>query len=322
MRFALSLLCAALLSQPAPARPDDLVRLANLKFAHYGAVSYMKEIGARHWLRVEERLFPKGLDIIPALIAGEIDVAASSSDAAIAGRAAGAPIFVVAGFAEGGARIVGRADLGLRSVKDLKGRKVGVARGGAQELLLFAELAKASLTWSDAPGKDVHVVYLAYADLNQALMQKQIDAMSQSEPQSTQAIARGIGTEIVKPYDTAMGKPVRVLVMTERLYRDRPEVALRVVRCFVEATRTFLADPALGERYVREQLFRGQLGSDEYRDALANAAFTYDVSVDHIQVATDLMMKFGVGKMKAPPAAKEWVKLDLLQRAKQELAVR
>ena len=313
---ALAVLCTS------PAAAQDVVRLGNLKFAHYGAVSYMRELGPKYGLRVEERVFPKGLDIIPAIVAGEIDIAASAADAAIAGRAAGAPVFAVAGFAKGGVRIVGRKDLGLGSVAQLKGKRVGVPRGGAQELALFAELAKAGLTWSDQPGKDVLIVYLAYADLNQTLMQKQIDAMCQSEPQSAQAIAKGIGNEIVKPYDTPMGEPVRVMVMTEKMYREKPDLALRVMKCFVEATQKFLTDPALAQKYVRERLFKGQITPQEYQDAMSNASFTYDLTVEHIQVTTDLMVKYGVGKLKSPPRAADWVKLELLQKAKQELAAR
>jgi len=177
----------------ARAAEPDVVRLGNLKFAHYGAVSYMKEIAPKYNLKVEERVFAKGLDIIPGILAGEIDVGASALDAAVAGRAGGSPVFVVAGFAKGGARIVARPDLNIKSVAELKGRRVGVARGGAQELLLFAELAKHKLSWSDQPGKDVQIVYMAFADLNQALQQKQIDAMCQSEPQSSQAINKGWG---------------------------------------------------------------------------------------------------------------------------------
>ncbi len=319
-RFAYAAALAALCCGTAMA--DDVVRLGNLKFAHYGAVSYMKELGPKYGLRVEERVFPKGLDILPAIVAGEIDVAASAADAAIAGRAAGAPVYAVAGFARGGIRLVGRKGLGIATVAQLKGRKVGVPRGGAQELALFAELAKYGLTWAEQPGKDVQIVYLAYADLNQALLQGQIDAMSQSEPQSTQAIEKGIGTEISKPYDTPMGEPIRVMVMTEKMYRERPDVAARVMKCFVEATRIFLADPALASRYVREKMFKGQISEREYSDAMSNAAFTYDLTVDHIQTTTDLMVRYGVGRLQHAPRAADWVKLDLLRKAKAELGIR
>src|SRR5947209_20570582 len=120
----------------------------------------MKEIAPKYGLKIEEKIFAKGLDIIPGILSGDIDIAASALDAAIAGRAAGSPVYVVAGFAKGGVRIVGRSDLTLKSIRDLKGRKVGVARGGAQELCLLAERKKHGLTWSERGDKDVQLVYL------------------------------------------------------------------------------------------------------------------------------------------------------------------
>ena len=314
-------LCLSLLAL-APLAAQDVVRLGNLKFAHYGAVSYMKDLAPKYKLKIEERFFAKGIDINPAIIAGEIDMSASAADAATAGRASGLPIVVVAGFAKGGARIVVQPGLGIKSLKELKSRKVGVARGGAQELLLFAELAQAGLTWSDKPGKDVLVMYLPFPDLNQALMQKQIDAMCQSEPYSSQAMRRGYGLELMKPYDTPLGEPVRALVMTEKLYKEKRDVAQRVLKCFVEATKKFIDDPKFAEKYVREQMFKGQITAEEYQDAIGNSPFSYDISVEHIQVTTDLMAKYGVGKMAAPPKATDWVKLDLLQQAKKELKVK
>jgi NitT/TauT family transport system substrate-binding protein len=304
------------------AQAEDLVRLGNLKFAHYGAVSYMKEVCGKYGVKLEERMFAKGPDIMPAMISGDIDLAALASDGAISGRANGVPIVTVAGFAKGGARIVTGTDSGIHSLKDLKGRKVGVTRGGIQELLLAAELDKAGLSWSDKPGKDVQIVWLAFADLNQALAAKQIDAMCQSEPQSSQAINRKIGVELLKPYDTPLGEPYRLLVMTEKLYSERRDVAQRVMKCFVEATATFNRDPALAERYVREQMFKGQITPQDFRDAMDNADYTYDVSQEHIETVTALMQKYGVGRMANPPKAADWVRLDLLQAAKTELKVK
>src|ERR1700740_559077 len=139
---------AALMTMGA-AQAQEVVRLGNLKFAHYGAVSYIKEIAPRCGIRVEEHVFSKGPDVMQALLADELDVGATASEAAISGRANGAPIYVVAGFAKGGARLVARPDLHIKSIADLKGKKVGVTRGGIHEVLLVAELAQHGLSASD-----------------------------------------------------------------------------------------------------------------------------------------------------------------------------
>lgn len=166
------------------------------------------------------------------------------------------------------------------------------------------------------------VVYQPYADLNKALASKTVDAILQSEPYATQALHGGLATEMLKPYDTELGEPVRVLVMSEAFYKEKPDVAARVMKCFVEATKAFNADPKLAERYVREQLFAGKLTSQDFKDAMENADYTYDVSEHHVQLTTDLMLKYGVGRLVEAPAASAWVKLDLLQKAKSALGVR
>lgn len=321
-RFLISALLASLLSAVGAAHAEDVVRLGNLKFAHYGAVSYMKEICGKYGIKVEERMFPKGPDIMPAIVAGEIDVAALASDGAISGRANGVPIYTVAGFAKGGARLVAGVDSGIKKLADLKGKKVGVTRGGMQEILLLAELDKAGLSWSDKPGKDVQIVYLAFADLNQALAAKQIDAMCQSEPQSSQAINKKFGVEVIKPYDTPAGEPYRLLVMSEKMYSEKRDVAQRLMKCFVQSTTIFSKDMNLAEKYVKDNMFKGQITSEDFRDAMDNAAFTYDVSLQHIDTVTGMMQKYGVGRMANPPKASDWVKLDLLQNAKNELRVK
>jgi NitT/TauT family transport system substrate-binding protein len=313
MRVAFLLLGLLL---PLPARAQDVVRVGNMKFAHYGAIAYTKELAPKFNLRIEERIFAKGVDIMPAIVAGEIDAAASAAEAAIAGRANGVPIYLVAGFARGGARLVTAIGSGITTVEGLKGKRVGVTRGGTQELLLLAQLDKHGLTWSERPGKDVRILYLAYADLNQALAAHQIDAMCQSEPQSAQALSRKIGVELNRPYDTPMGEPVRTVVVTEKLYRERPAVAERFVALVVAATRAFQKDPALAERYVRESLFRGQLAAQDFRDAMSNAAYTTDLTVAQIAATTALMQQYGVGRMASPPRAQDWVKLEFLERAR------
>lgn len=315
LAFAAAMLAGAV-------RAQEVVRVGNLKFAHYGAVSYIKEIAPTCGFKVEEKIFAKGLGVVQAMAAGELDVGSTASEAAIAGRAGGAHIFIVAGFAKGGARLVARKRLRIKSLKGLKGRKVGVTRGAIQEVLLIAGLMDAGLAADSAPGKDVQLVYLPFADLNQALMGGNIDAMMQSEPQSAQVIGKGYGVEVLKPYDTPIGEPVRTLVMTEAFYHRKRALAEKFMRCFVQATRSFIDDQALAERYVREVVFKGQLSSADFRDAIGNAPYSYDISAQHIQVTTDTMVRTGVGRIGTPPLAREWVRTDLLEAAKKSLGVK
>jgi len=189
-------------------------------------------------------------------------------------------------------------------------------------VLMMAELQKAGLTADSAPGKDVQLIFLAYADLNQALLGKNIDAMMQSEPQSSQAINKNFGVEVLKPYDTPIGEPIRTMVMTEKFYKERRPVAEKFMKCFVEATKTFLDNRALAEKYVRETVFKGQITKDDFDDAIGNSMFTYDITPEHIQVTTDIMVKTGVGRMARPPVAKDWVRTDLLADAKKSLNVK
>ena len=316
------LMTAAALMAATSAQAQDVVRLGNLKFAHYGAVSYIKEIAPKCGIKVEERVFAKGLDVMQAIIAGELDVGTTASEAAISGRAGGAPIVVVAGFARGGARLVARPDLKLTNVAQLKGKKVGVTRGAIQEVLLMAELARNNLSADAMPGKDVQLVYLPFADLNGALLNRQIDAMMQSEPQSSQAINRGFGMEVMKPYGTAIGEPVRTMVMTEQFYQGRKPVAEKFMRCFVQATKSFIDDKALASKYVRDVVFKGQISADDFDDAIANSPFSYDITPQHIQATTDMMVKTGVGRMRAPPRAQDWVRTELLAAAKTSLQIK
>lgn len=320
----LNTLCAvlALFSLSHAASAQQVVRLGNLKLAHFGAVSYIKEIAPKCGIKVEEHVFAKGLDVMQAIIAGELDVGTTASEAAILGRAGGAPIYVVAGFARGGARLVGRSDQPLKTVKDLKGKRVGVTRGAIQDVLLLAELHRHGLTASDQAGKDVRLVYLSYADLNQALLGRNIDAMMQSEPQSSQAINKGYGNEILKPYDTVIGEPVRTMVMTEKFYKEQRPLAEKFMHCFVLATKTFIEQPATAEQYVRDVVFKGQISRADFADAIGNSPYSYDITPEHIQVTADTMFKTGVGRMGRPPAAQQWVKTDLLVAAKKNLGVK
>jgi NitT/TauT family transport system substrate-binding protein len=311
-----SLGALALAAFTSIASAQEVVRLGNLKLAHFGAVSYTTQLTAKCGIKVEEKLFPKGPDVMQAMVAGELDVGATASEASVAARAVGIPIYVVAGFAKGGARLIALPGSNIKTIEDLKGKRVGVTRGSIQEILLAAELGKHNLTFSDQPGKDVTITYLLYPDLNQALISKNLDVIMQTEPQSSQALSGGYGYEVMKPYDTAIGSPSRTLVMTEKFYKEKPALAQKFMNCFVMATKAFIDDPKLASKYVRETLFKGQVTEADFDAAIGNAPYSYDITPEHLQITGDIMAKYGVGKFPKGPVATEYVKTDLLEKAK------
>lgn len=313
LRITATLVSAVLMSAVAAgaATAQETVRVDNLKLAHFAGVSYMKEIAPSCGITIDLKLFPKGPDVMQAILAGELDVGATASEAAISGRGNGAPIYIVGGFASGGARLLATPDSGIKAVPDMKGKRVGVTRGSIQEVLLAAELGKNGMS-----AKDITIVYLGYPDLNQALLQKQVDAIMQTEPQSAQAIARGFGVEVLKPYDTPIGSPIRTLVMSEKFYKERPETAKKLMDCFVKAQKIFMNDSKAAEKFVTQDVFKGQLTGEEFQEALANSPYSLEMSADHIQKTTDVMAQYGIGKMSSPAKAEDWVKLDLLTAAK------
>jgi NitT/TauT family transport system substrate-binding protein len=126
---------------------------------------------------------------------------------------------------------------------------------------------------------------------------------------------------VLKPYHTPIGEPVRTMVMTEKFYTEKRNLAEKFMRCFVEATKTFIDNKPLAEKYVRDVVFKGQISSDDFRDAISNSPYSYDVTAQHIQITTDTMAKTGVGRMARPPVAKDWVRTDLLDAAKKSLNV-
>jgi NitT/TauT family transport system substrate-binding protein len=110
--------------------------------------------------------------------------------------------------------------------------------------------------------------------------------------------------------------------MTEKFYKEQRPQAEKFMRCFVEATKTFIDNKALAEKYVTQTVFKGQISADDFQDAIGNSPYSYDITAAHIQTTTDIMFKQGIGKMTAPPVATDWVKTDLLDAAKKSLNIK
>lgn len=176
----------------APAKPVTAnqasgkeAKTLRIGYQKYGTLILLKTQGSlektlakKDW-KVEWKLFQSGPVLLEALNAGSLDFGTTGEAPPIFAQAAGAPILYV-GFEppspEGEAILVPK-DSPLKSVADLKGKKVALNKGSNVHYLLVKALEKAGVAY-----KDVHTVFLSPPDGRAAFERGSVDAWAIWDP--------------------------------------------------------------------------------------------------------------------------------------------
>lgn len=155
---------------------DKVVRIGYQK---YGKLVLLKSKGtlepklAADGYKVVWTEFPSGPPLLEALNIGAIDFGNTGEAPPIFAQAAGAPIQYVAYEppAPKGEAILVPKDSPLKSVADLKGKKVALNKGSNVHYLLVKALEKAGVKYSE-----IEPVFLAPADARAAFERGAVDA--------------------------------------------------------------------------------------------------------------------------------------------------
>jgi sulfonate transport system substrate-binding protein len=131
--------------------------------------------------------FTSGPPQIEAATAGKIDFAITGNSPPIFGAASNAKVKVVSAYDGGGNgdQIVVHADSPIRSIADLRGKRVAVGKGSSAHGHILGQLEKAGLSTSD-----VTLVFLQPADALSAFTQRQADAWAIWDPYTAQTAAQ------------------------------------------------------------------------------------------------------------------------------------
>jgi sulfonate transport system substrate-binding protein len=123
--------------------------------------------------------FPAGPQLLEALAVGSVDFGATGDSPPVFAQAAGKDLFYVGAEPPkpDSSAILVKPDAALKTLADLKGKRVAAQKGSSAHYLLVQAVAKAGLPWSD-----IQPVYLPPADARAAFERGAVDAWAIWDP--------------------------------------------------------------------------------------------------------------------------------------------
>jgi sulfonate transport system substrate-binding protein len=190
-------------------------------------------------VKVSWHEFTSGLPLLEALNLGNVDVSADVADTVpVFAQAAGARLVYVAEETASPAAqaIVVPANSPIKTVADLKGKKVAVTKGAGSHYLLLAALKDAGVNF-----KDIAPAYLTAADGRAALVSNNVDAWVAWDPFLTIAQRQSGAKVLADGKNLASYK--RYYLASEKYARARSDVLKIFYEKLDETGRWVNAEP-------------------------------------------------------------------------------
>lgn len=176
---------SALVGQAGAQTVGNTPKELRIGYQKYGTLVILKARGtlekrlADKGIAVKWTEFPFGPPLLEAINVGSIDVGTVGESPPIFAQAAGADLVYIGNEppAPGAEALIVPKDSPVKSVAELKGKRIAVAKGSNANYLLVKVLENAGLKYSD-----VEVTYLAPADARAAFESGRIDAWSIWDP--------------------------------------------------------------------------------------------------------------------------------------------
>lgn len=211
----------------------------------------------KHGLGVELVYIPGGPTLIQALMAGELSAAASGGTSAVLAGAGGGPVKIVLAFNNvlPYEIFAARQEKGsIKEIRDLRGKKVGVARRGSESESVVRLLLKRFMVNPD----DVTFIQVGGGGERLAALEKgSIDATAMSLPLNLKA--RKLGFPMIA---TVMNENLdwvhSVLAMNRGFIDRNPAVAEDVIKTIVEATNSAVEDKPTAKKVIGRYLKIGE----------------------------------------------------------------
>ncbi|WP_438273597.1 aliphatic sulfonate ABC transporter substrate-binding protein [Nitrobacter sp.] len=241
-RAVLAAIAAAALL-PAAAFAADAPKEIHIDWATYNPVSMlMKDKGL-----VEKEFAKDGIAVrwvqtlgsnkaLEFLNAGSIDFGSTAGSAALVARINGNPLKSIYVYSKPEwTALVTRKDTAIKTVTDLKGKRVAVTRGTDPHIFLVRALQKFGMS-----EKDIVPVLLQHPDGKTALIRGDVEAWAGLDPMMAQAELQD-GARLF--YRDADANTYGILNVREEFLKKYPEITQRVLAVYETARKYAVAHP-------------------------------------------------------------------------------
>jgi NitT/TauT family transport system substrate-binding protein len=235
----------AALWSPHPAAAET-IKIAHSTWVGYGPLYIAREKGffKNHGVDVELIVIEEPKERFPAMLAGRIDMIASTVDTAILylKKPDDFQYVVAIDDSNGGDGIIAKKD--ITSIADLKGKNVAFSEGSVSEFYLNVLLAKAGLKESD-----LKPVNMAAPEAGAAFVANKVDAAVTWEPWLSKGKATDFGHLLVDS-STTPGLITDVIITTKDFATKHAKETKGIVDAWNDAVAFARANPREGNEIM------------------------------------------------------------------------
>ncbi len=255
-------------------------------------VSQDQKIFVANKITTDLKWFDGYLDSISALNAGQIDANSQTLGDTIASVAGGADqvVVLVNDNSTGNDKII--ANKNIKSVADLKGKKVAAEEGTVDHFLLLQGLKKAGLT-----AKDIKFVPLETGKAAAAFAAGQVDAVAVFAPFTTQALKLPGSKELFSSKDFP-GSISDHLVVSRKFIAEHPDRVQAMVDSWFATLDYIKANPDAANKILVK---RAGVSDSEYKEyEKGTKIFTIEENIKAFQPGNDMnSLPYAAEKMSA-----------------------
>ncbi|HEX5212397.1 MAG TPA: ABC transporter substrate-binding protein [Pseudolabrys sp.] len=192
----------------------------------------------KHGVKFEEFAVPSGNLTMQQMVARQVDMGTYAGPSfAIGADKGGLVAIAMIEYVGKTARVMARKDLGLKTVADLRGKKVANQTGSSTGNIFVDQIA----TGAGLHKGDYQEIRMNVNDMVAAMAAKTVDAMVNVEPYNAIAEADGLANTLVDFY--SFDKLPVFMAATPEFVEKSPQTVVAYLKAWLDVAKDFKTDP-------------------------------------------------------------------------------